>query len=202
MKQVECRSRGRPRILDREKCLETALELFWRYGYEGTSISDLTKAMGVNPPSLYAAFGSKQELYLETVDAYGRTHGDFAMRAFAEEPTAKAAMGRTLAEAAELFVAGPSPRGCMLSVAVVSCGPEHGDVAAALARKRSAVTAAFKARFDGAIVDEELPVNTDSEALAAFYSAVIQGLSIQARDGAGLETLRRIAAMALEAWPK
>ncbi|WP_186420247.1 TetR/AcrR family transcriptional regulator [Bosea sp. CS1GBMeth4] len=201
MKSTERRPRGRPRALDRDEALETALQLFWRHGYEGTSIADLTAAMGVTPPSLYTAFGSKERLYQEALDRYGMSYGSFVALALAEEPTARQAIERILREAVAVYSEGPAPRGCMLASGAVTCAPEHAPVVADLSRRRLATIAGIRTRFDRAVVEGELAPATDTEALAAFYAAIVQGLSIQARDGAGREVLEAIAATALRAWP-
>jgi len=201
MKKSDARPRGRPRLLDRPKALETALKLFWRHGYEGTSVADLTAAMGTTPPSLYAAFGSKERLYREAVDLYMESYGGFPASAFAEEPTARRAIERILREAIALYSAGPKPRGCMLTTGALTCAPEHQDVANDLARRRRAAIAAIKSRFDRAVVQGELDVATDTAGLAAFYAAVIQGLSIQARDGVNRKELESITQASLAAWP-
>ena len=201
MKPAEPRPRGRPRLLDRQKALETALELFWRHGYEGTSIADLTAAMRTTPPSLYAAFGSKEELYREAVALYAESYGGFAARALAEEPSARRAIERILQEAIELYSAGPEPRGCMLATGALTCAPEHREVASDLASRRRAGIGMIKRRFDSAVAAGELDAATDTMALAAYYAAVIQGLSIQARDGTSRKVLRSIANAALCVWP-
>lgn len=201
MKQIEKRPRGRPRALDRDEALETALRLFWRHGYEGTSIADLTTAMGVTPPSLYTAFGSKEQLYRDALDRYGASYGSFAQRALAEEPSARRAVERILREAIEVYAGGPAPAGCMLASGAVACAPEHASVAAEVARRRLATVAAIKARFDRAAGEGELTPSTDTQALASFYAAVVQGLSIQARDGIGRKVLRALVDVALSAWP-
>ncbi|MBY6239606.1 TetR/AcrR family transcriptional regulator [Methylosinus sp. Sm6] len=202
MKKIGKRPRGRPRALDREEALETALQLFWRHGYEGASVADLTAAMGVTPPSLYTAFGSKERLYQEALDRYGASYGSFTARALAEEPTARQAVERILQESVAVYSEGPAPRGCMLASGAVTCAPEHTKVAADLSRRRLAAISAIKARFDRAVIEGELAPSTDTEALAAFYAAVVQGLSIQARDGVDRDVLETIAATALIAWPR
>lgn len=201
MKKIEKRPRGRPRALDRDEALETALQLFWRHGYEGTSVADLTAAMGVTPPSLYTAFGSKERLYQEALDRYGASYGSFTVQALAEEPTARQAVERILRESVAVYSEGPAPRGCMLASGAVTCAPEHAMVVADLSRRRMATIAAIKARFERAVIEGELAPSTDTEALAAYYAAVVQGLSIQARDGLDREVLEAIAATALSAWP-
>ncbi|MBY6242909.1 TetR/AcrR family transcriptional regulator [Methylosinus sp. Sm6] len=201
MKNIGKRPRGRPRALDRDEALETALQLFWRHGYEGTSVADLTAAMGVTPPSLYTAFGSKERLYQEALDRYGASYGSFTARALAEEPTARQAVERILQESVAVYSEGPAPRGCMLASGAVTCAPEHTMVVADLSKRRLATISAIKARLDRAVIEGELAPSTDTEALAAFYAAVVQGLSIQARDGVDRDVLKTIAATALNAWP-
>lgn len=201
MKKIEKRPRGRPRAFDREEALETALQLFWRYGYEGTSVAELTGALGVTPPSLYTAFGSKEQLYREALDRYAETYGSFTARALHDEPTARRAIERILREAIALYAAGPKPRGCMLAAGALTCAPDHQDVAHDLTRRRRDTIVAIKARFERAIADGELPSSTDAGALASYYAAVVQGLSIQARDGVSRKTLEAIARCALSVWP-
>lgn len=201
MKNATPRPRGRPRRLDRQKALEAALQLFWRHGYEGASIADLTAAMGATPPSLYAAFGSKAQLYREAVELYAATYGGFPARALAQEPSAYRAIERIFADAITVYSAGPQPRGCMLATGALACASEHQEVASELASRRRAAIAKMKERFDRAVAEGELDAATDTAALASFYAAVIQGLSIQARDGADREVLASIASTALSAWP-
>lgn len=202
MKISERRPRGRPRALDRDKALETALQLFWRHGYEGTSIADLTEAMGVAPPSLYSAFGSKERLYQEALDRYRASYGSFTERALAEEPTARRAIERLLRDAVRVYSAGPEPLGCMLAAGALTCSAEHKEIAAALAQRRLSAIAAIKSRFDRAMAEGELAPSTDTMALAAYYGAVVQGLSIQARDGVAPEVLTSLVDVALGVWPK
>src|SRR5258708_33993834 len=119
------RSRGRPRAFDREVALDRALRLFWTQGFEGTSISDLTDALDINPPSLYAAFGSKEELFREALGLYWRPYGLPVERAIAEEKTALDAVGRILREAARAFPAGATPVVCPVRSGTFSCTPHH-----------------------------------------------------------------------------
>ncbi len=191
------RKRGRPRGFDRQKALETALELFWRQGYEGTSIADLTQAMGITPPSLYSAFGAKERLYREVLDLYAATRGAYAACALAEEPTARAGIERMLREAADVYAA----RGCMLTGGALACAPENAAVSADLARRRGAGKAAITARLERAVAAGELPAGTDTAGLGAYYAAIVQGLSVQARDATSRADLDAIAALAMAAWP-
>lgn len=201
MKNTEKRPRGRPRAFDRDEALETALQMFWRYGYEGTSIADLTAAMGVTPPSLYSVFGSKEQLYREALDRYGAIYGSFAQRALAEEPSARRAVERMLREAIDVYTGGREPAGCMLASGALTCGPEHASLAADVSKRRLAAIAAVKTRLDLAVDEGEVAPSTDTQALASYYGAVVQGLSIQARDGVCRKVLEALVDVALSAWP-
>ncbi|HLO78652.1 MAG TPA: TetR/AcrR family transcriptional regulator [Magnetospirillum sp.] len=201
MKNETSKPRGRPRTLDKAKALEVALDLFWRHGYEGTSVSDLTAAMGATPPSLYAAFGSKEALYREALDLYASREGDLARQALEEAHTARDGVRLMLDRAARAYAANGERLGCLIASSVLSCSREHQTVRDELARRRQAACAMITARLDRAVGDGELPEGTDTRSLATFFGAVIQGMSTQARDGATLEDLASVAALAMRAWP-
>ena len=116
--------RGRPRSFDRGRALERAMHVFWRQGYEATSVSDLTRAMRINPPSLYAAFGDKEQLYLEALGRYQQRRVESMAKWFDEEPTAKAAVRRLLTEAARELARAGAPRGSMLVFSAMQCSSE------------------------------------------------------------------------------
>ncbi|GAA3256453.1 TetR/AcrR family transcriptional regulator [Nonomuraea helvata] len=192
---------ARQRAFDREVALERALLSFWRHGYEATSVAELTAAMGIRPPSLYAAFGDKRRLFEEAVRRYQETYGAFTARALAEEPTGRAAIERVLRESAAEFASDSHPAGCLIITAAVNCGPESAEVQELLRGFREATKAALKARIDEDVAAGRLPADTDTAGLATFYAAVIQGMSTQARDGASHAALRRVATLAMSAWP-
>ncbi|MBQ9350421.1 MULTISPECIES: TetR/AcrR family transcriptional regulator [unclassified Phyllobacterium] len=193
------RKRGRPRSFDREAAREKALQLFWEHGYEGTSINDLTAAMGITPPSLYTAFGSKEALYAEVLDLYRSSFGAYFPSALTEEKTVYDGIRRLLRGAAETFTAGPG--GCMISTAVLSCASEVKGVADSLAAMRSGSLDMIENYIRKGIGTGELPETTDVRQLARFYGTIIQGMSVQARDGASVEELTGIAETAMRAWP-
>ncbi|GAA3571518.1 TetR/AcrR family transcriptional regulator [Nonomuraea rosea] len=192
---------ARQRAFDRETALESALRAFWRHGYEATSIAELTAAMGIRPPSLYAAFGDKRRLFEEAVRRYQETYGAFTTRALAEEPTGRQAVERVLRESAAEYARDDHPRGCLIISAAVNCGPESAEVEELLRGFREAAKAAIKGRIDGDVAAGRLAAGTDTAGLAAFFASVIQGMSTQSRDGAGHDELRRIATLAMSAWP-
>ncbi|MFD6231670.1 TetR/AcrR family transcriptional regulator [Streptomyces sp. NPDC060232] len=191
--------RGRPRSFDRDAALDKAMTAFWERGYEATSISDLTASIGISAPSLYAAFGDKRKLFDEVVVVYGSRYGDFAAVALAEEPTARAAVGRILREAAEVYTDPAHPPGCMVISAAINT-TSH-EVAQALCERRNANLELFESRIRADIATGELPADTDARALARYAGAVLQGMSQQSRDGATREELEAVAERALLAWP-
>lgn len=194
------RTRGRPRSFDRTTALEKALMAFWEHGYEATSVSDLTRAMGIGAPSLYAAFGDKRSLFEEVVQAYGARYGSFGDRALAEEPTARAGVERMLREAAAEYTAPGRPHGCLVIHAAANCST--AEVEESLRRRRNANIAAIESRIDADVAAGVLPADTDAATLARYAGAMIQGMSQQARDGASRTELEALAEIALAVWPR
>jgi len=195
------RRRGRPRVLDRDVGLDVAARLFWEHGYEGTSIADLTQAMGVTPPSLYAAFGSKEELYRQALDRNIERESSRRSEALHGDLPAYDAIAFYLDDVAQGVTDPSKPRGCIVSTAVLQHAKANESVARAVAARREASIQVMKTRFDRAINEGELPINTDTDTLARFYGAVVQGMSAQACDGACTATLKRLVDIALSAWP-
>lgn len=195
------KKRGRPRILDRNAGLAAANRLFWQHGYEGTSIADLTKAMGITPPSLYATFRSKEALFQQVLDYHIETESSRRAAALFETSSAYEALASYLYATADGVTQPDKPQGCMISTAALQHAEETGVVAADLAKRRQASILLMKERFDRAVEEDDLPIGTDTEALAHFYSAVIQGMSAQACDGAGTSLLHRVVDAAMKAWP-
>lgn len=192
---------GRPRSFDRDEALEGAIAVFWEHGYDTTSIALLTQALGIGAPSLYAAFGDKRALFLEAVDRYIHTYGAFTRRALTDEANAYDAVERLLCEAAASYTRFDRTRGCLLATAATNCSPQSADVAARLREIRAGATRALEDKIAADTRAGQLPAHTNARALATFYTAVLQGMSAQACDGAGRSDLEQIAQAALQAWP-
>ncbi len=198
--EKQVKKAGRPREFDLDLALDTALHVFWRKGYEGTSLSDLTDAVGVSRPSLYAAFGSKEDLFRRVLDRYTARY-DPVMSAALAAPTA-----RRCAEV--LLTAYAQPRsdaavaGCLLVQGALACSDDAAPVRAELAARREAVVTALRARFESAQAGGDLPPDARPADLARYVVTVMNGLSVQAAGGASAEDLRRVAEIALAAWPE
>lgn len=192
--------RGRPRSFDRDAALARAMEIFWTRGYEGASINDLTGAMGIAAPSLYAAFGSKEALFGEAIELYGRTEGPEIWDAVEQAPSARAAMAGFLTATARSFSRPGKPRGCMVVLSQLNTTQASASVCAALRANRAIGRSRLEARLAAAVDAGELSADLDLGALANFYLTVQQGMSIQARDGADEEALLAIARNAMAAW--
>ncbi|WP_180899087.1 TetR/AcrR family transcriptional regulator [Martelella soudanensis] len=195
------RKRGRPRALDRDVGLDIAARLFWERGYEGTSTADLTKAMGINPPTLYSMFGSKEELYRQALEFSTARESSRRMEILASPLPAYDALRQYLYDIADGDTQPDKPRGCMVSTAVLQHAEENASVAQMTAALREASMQTLKTRFDRAVEQDELPPQTDTETLARFYGAIIQGMSAQACDGACNARLKQLIDLALTAWP-
>jgi AcrR family transcriptional regulator len=192
--------RGRPRSFDRAAALRSAMEVFWAKGYDGASLAELTAAMDINSPSLYAAFGSKEALFREAVDLYGATEGTEIWTALPEAPTARAAIERFLCATAEAFTRPGKPAGCLIVLGALHANDANANVCRALRQHRADNVVALRARLERAVGEGELPQNLDCQAVATFYATVQQGMSIQARDGATRDTLLAVAGCAMAAW--
>ncbi|WP_190821445.1 TetR/AcrR family transcriptional regulator [Saccharopolyspora pogona] len=192
--------RGRPRSFDREAALRTAMELFWERGYEATSLSDLTGAMGISSPSLYAAFGSKEDLFREAVGLYNGADEAVGERSLQRQPTARRAIEAMLRDNADAYVDPSTPRGCMVVLAATNCTPQNARIRDYLAECRRDDFRAVRARLDRGITDGDVPPGADLETISSFYLTVLQGLSIQARDGSSRETMHAVIDCAMLAW--
>lgn len=193
-------TRGRPRTFDRAEALRRAMEVFWEHGYEATSMTDLTAAMGISSPSLYAAFGCKEDLFREAVAYYNDTLGATATAELRDRPTAREAIAAVLRHHAEVFCDPDNPRGCMIVLAANACGDDARSVREYLADWRLVIERDFSERIERGIAEGDVPSGADAATIAAFYNSVNHGMAIQARDGADTAKLSAIAEAAIAAW--
>jgi AcrR family transcriptional regulator len=193
-------AKGRPRAFDVNQALDRALQVFWRQGYEGSSLADLTQAMGINPPSLYAAFGNKVSLFRETLDRYVEGPAAYTRTAL-DAPTARAVAERLLQGAIDLLSDKRHPRGCLLVQGALACGETAEEVRHELIARRLAGQAAIRKRFQRAKREGDLPAGADPADLARYISTVLEGMAIEAAGGASREQLQRLAELTLRAWP-
>ncbi|GAA1560576.1 TetR/AcrR family transcriptional regulator [Kribbella lupini] len=186
---------GRPRTFDEDEALERAVEVFWRQGYEGTSVTDLTSAMGVNKPSLYAVYGGKADLFRRVVAHYAEHEMAYAQAALAE-PTALGVVHRFLNDNVIALTRDDKPLGCLSIQGGLSCSTENQDVAQFLAASRLAGEKAFADRFRRAIQDRDLSAEADPDALARFLMVISEGQAVHAAAGVGREALQQTATIA------
>lgn len=174
--------------------------LFWRKGYKATSISDLTEAMGIGSPSLYAAFGSKEELYVEALRQYRATHDAQVLDKLQSEMPARDAVACHLMNAAAALTGDQErPRGCMVTLAEI-CADDHLNLHDLMRSERQVTFERLKDRLGKAVAEGEIPAAVDTHALARFVQTVLSGMSILARDGASRADLEAAAAIAMEGW--
>jgi AcrR family transcriptional regulator len=193
-------AKGRPREFDVDEALDRALHVFWRRGYEGATLPDLTAAMGINRPSLYAAFGSKEELFRKALDRYVEGPAAFVREAL-NEPTARAVAERLLGGTIDLVTDRRNPRGCLIVQSALACGETAESVRREVAARRVAGECAVRQRFERARADGDLPAEVDAADLARYVVTVMRGMAVQAAGGASRDDLRRVVELALQAWP-
>ena len=192
--------KGRPREFDADVALDRALRVFQEKGYEGASLPDLTKAMGINRPSLYAAFGNKEALFRKALDRYVGERGA-CMEETLSGPDVRAAVGRLLRDTADALTAPKSPHGCLLVQGALSCGDDAGAIRDELSSRRAASVVILRKRFERAVAEGDLPKGADTATLARFIATMLHGMSVQAAGGATRNELRRVAETAMRAWP-
>lgn len=202
MKSVlaSCCTKGRPREFDMDAALAAALRVFWQRGYEGASMAELTAEMGIAKPSLYAAFGNKEELFRKALDLYEREKMAYMAEALTE-PTSRRLAERLLYGALEMQTSSCDPKGCMGVINSVACGPEASGIRECVIERQKAVRQSLIARLEEFKTEGDLPADIDCEALARYMTAVLQGLSVQAGAGASCDELRSLADVAMRTWP-
>lgn len=192
--------RGRPRSFDRQAALTAAMKVFWQKGYTATSMADLYQAMGINSPSLYAAFGSKEDLYQEVIEHYQHSIGPTLWLPLQQAATAREGVREWLNGSAKALTCKETPTGCMITLSTVASeGNERlGEI---VKRTRESGVDILKQRLAQGVEQGELAKETDIPTLARLFISIQQGMSIQARDGASQQTLQSVAAMAMSLWP-
>lgn len=192
---------GRPRNFDLDEALEKALEVFWSKGYDGASLSDLTEAMGINKPSLYAAFGNKEQLFLKTIERYESRPCAYFYPAL-EQPTAYQVAEAMLMGAATSMADKSHPHGCVVVQSALSCSEAAASVKEALIEKRRDGEQRLCARLQQAQQEGDLPEHADPVVLARYLGTVVQGMAIQATNGASQDELLQVARMTLQNFPQ
>lgn len=192
--------RGRPRSFNRADALRRAMEVFWAKGYGGASLSDLTAAMGINSPSLYAAFGCKEALFREAVELYGVTEGGRIWDGMAGAPSARAGIETMLHASAEELTRPGRPHGCLVVLGTINADGVDQALGEEMRQQRAHGGELIRTRLARAVSDGELPHGLDLRTIATFYTTVQQGMSIQARDGATRKALLAVADCAMAAW--
>lgn len=193
-------TRGRPRSFDRDAALCAAMKTFWQLGYEGASMAALTDAMGINSPSLYACFGSKEGLFREAVDLYLATEDKKTRSGLAEGQTAREAVQAMLHRTIANLTDPSGCRGCLLVLGDSNAAPEHAGIHDFLAQRRRECQAALEERLRRGIAEGDVLPHADIKAITAFYMTVMQGLSLRARDGASRDAMTGVADAAMAAW--
>lgn len=194
------RGRGRPREFDREQGLRKAMQIFWSLGYEATSMADLRAALGINQASLYAAYGSKEELFREVVTLYRKTDGVATARALVSDLSTHDAIHAMLQDGVHLFTAHAASRGCLLVLSTINCTVENKGVQEYLSSLRKRTCVDIEARLRRGQREGDVAKNVPVKAIAAFYATVLHGLSIQARDGASRKILTEVVNTSMRAW--
>lgn len=192
--------RGRPREFCVDEALAKALRVFWTKGYEGTSLNDLTEAMGITRPSLYAAFGNKESLFRKALDLYEREKLEYIGRAL-QEPTARRVAEVLLRGAVDNASSSDEPRGCLGVITSVACGEEAQSIREDVLERGKIAKRALVERLERAKAEGDLPSHIDVESLTNLMYAIVQGVCIQAGSGATREELNRLVDTGLAMWP-
>lgn len=196
------KTKGRPRAFNKDTALEKAMYLFWRHGYDGTSLGQLTKEIGIAAPSLYSAFGSKENLFKLALERYFQTVSSLAVEEFSNAETVYEGLENVLFASANSFADPESPLGCMIGIGTLRCSSSNSAIQEATTVLRQKSFLDLQERLLLAQTKGEISDSTNVDAIADFYSAIVYGMSVMAKDGASRERLIALAETALAAWPK
>ena len=192
---------GRARAFDTDEALERAMTVFWTKGYEGASLADLTKAMGINRPSLYAAYGNKHELFRKALERYGEGPSSYEREALAQ-PTARAVAEGLLRGAADVQTDPDTPAGCLAVLGTTYCAEDSSPVGKIVIAFRLAGHAAIRDRFERARAEGDLPANADPKDLTHYIGTVVCGMAVLAASGATRKELERVIELTMRGWPQ
>ncbi|TYC91683.1 TetR/AcrR family transcriptional regulator [Novosphingobium sp. BW1] len=198
--QSPAKSRGRPREFDPEVALGSALQVFWKHGYEGASLAELTEAMGITKPSLYACFGNKEALFKKALDLYERDKLAY-IRAALEAPTARGVAERLLLGSLDTYCGSAERQGCLGVISLLSCTNEDTSIRDHMIARRQSSDAALVTRFEEAKAQGDLPEGSDPVGLAQCLSTVLQGLAVKAQGGTSRGELKGVIEAFLAMWP-
>ncbi|MBT0670041.1 TetR/AcrR family transcriptional regulator [Novosphingobium profundi] len=194
------KTRGRPREFDPDAALGAALQVFWKHGYDGASLAELTEAMGITKPSLYACFGNKEALFKKALDLYERDKLAY-IRSALEAPSARGVAERLFKGGVETYCGASESQGCLGVISLVACTNEDSSIRDHVIARRQSSEAALVARFEEALADGDLPEGTDPKVLAQCLTTMLQGLAIRAQAGAERADLEKLIAGFLAMWP-
>lgn len=192
---------ARPREFDECKALDAALRVFWRKGYEGATMDDLTGAMGINRPSLYGAFGNKEQLFRKVLERYANGPAAYVVEAL-HAPTARACAEAILRGAADLGTCPQNPGGCLAVHAALATGEDAETIRQTLVEFRAAGECALRERFARAQAEGEFPADVNVADLARYVATVVRGIAVETTGGASRDNLEAVIALAMKAWPE
>jgi AcrR family transcriptional regulator len=192
---------GRARAFDADEALDRAMTVFWRKGYDGASLSDLTEAMGINRPSLYAAYGNKEELFRKVLERYGEGPSSYEREALAR-PTAREVAQGLLNGAADVQTDPRTPAGCLATLGTTYCADDSSPAGQILIASRLAGHASIRERFERARAEGDLPADADPVALTHYIGTVVCGMAVLAASGATRKDLERVIELTMRAWPQ
>jgi AcrR family transcriptional regulator len=193
--------RGRPRAFDRDEALSAAMTVFWEKGYEGASLEELQSAMGaISPPSFYAAFGSKEQLFFEVVDLYMATVGSRPKEALEAAMTARQGVEAMLREAIDIYSDPNTPRGCLVHLGAINCAPANTSVQDHLRRYRIQAPGLIRKRLERGVAEGDVPKGADLKPLVSLFASLVNGIPMRSRDGASRDEMLAVVTAAMAAW--